>query len=180
VVVLTAVPSTGCQFNKWSGDIDDNEANSSTISVVMDRARTITADFTGCELPYIITVAADTYLSGSTTINASFGIVTCSATQTSTGTTVNVTAVAAEGYHFDRWSGAVNGSQKIMSFVAGSSEAITAEFSEASSSPWLWVIIGIIVFLLIGLLIYRFKSGRAKKMEALQGLDSHTEGLHIL
>jgi hypothetical protein len=166
---LTAVPSTGCQFNKWSGDIDANAADNASISVVMDKARTITADFTGCEGPYDITVAASTYSSGSTTINASFGIVTCNATYTSTGTVVTIIATAAEGYRFDRWTGAVNGSQGVMSFIANSSEAITAEFSkssESSQSLWIWIVIGIAAFLLIGLLIYRFKLGRTKKPEA--------------
>jgi len=162
---LTAVPSTGCQFEKWSGDIDANAADNASISVVMDRARTITADFTGCEGPYDITVAASTYLHGSTTINASFGIVTCSATGTSAGTVVNVTAVAAEGYRFDGWKGGITGSQGNMSFVATSTEAIIAEFSESSQPWWIWVVVGLAVLLTVGLLIYRAKFGRAKKVE---------------
>jgi hypothetical protein len=166
VVVLTAVPSTGYQFETWSGDIDANAAGNASISVVMDRARTITAYFTGDEGPYTISIAASTYLSGSTTINTSFGIITCSATQTSAGTVVNITAVAAEGYRFNGWKGGINGSQRNMSFVANSSEAITAEFSKSSQSFWIWVVVGIAAFLLIGLLFYRFKSRRTKKPEA--------------
>jgi len=162
---LTAVPSTGCQFEKWSGDIDANAADNASISVVMDRARTITADFTGCEGPYDITVAASTYLHGSTTINASFGIVTCSATGTSAGTVVNVTAVAAEGYRFDGWKGGFTGSQGNMSFVAISTEAITAEFSKSSQPWWIWVVVGIATLLIVGPLIYRATFGRAKKVE---------------
>jgi len=162
---LTAVPSTGCQFEKWSGDIDANAADNASISVVMDRARTITADFTGCEGPYDITVAASTYLSGSTTINASFGIVTCSATGTSAGTVVNVTAVAAKGYRFDGWKGGITGSQGNMSFVANSTEAITAEFSESSQPWWIWVVVGIAMLLMVGPLIYSATFGRAKKVE---------------
>jgi hypothetical protein len=45
VVVLTAVPSTGYQFEKWSGDIDANTADNISISIMMDRARLINADF---------------------------------------------------------------------------------------------------------------------------------------
>jgi ABC-type uncharacterized transport system permease subunit len=131
----------------------------------MDSACTITAYFTGVEGPYNISVAASTYSSGSTTINISFGIFTCSATQTSAGTVVNISAVAAEGYRFDRWTGAVNGSQKTMSFVAGSSEAITAEFSKSSQPLWIWVVVGIVALLMVGLLIYKATFGRAKKAE---------------
>jgi hypothetical protein len=179
VVVLTAVPSTGYQFETWSGDIDVNAAGNASISVVMDSARTITAYFTGVEGPYNISVAASTYSSGSTTINTSFGIVTCSAAYTSTGTVVNITAVAAEGYRFDGWKGGINGSQGNMSFVANSSEAITAEFSKVSPFPWLWAIIGIAAVLLVlaGILVYRFKSGRAKKPEALQPQPDAEQGI---
>jgi hypothetical protein len=165
VVTLTAVPSNGCRFEKWSGDIDANDAGNSTISVVMDRDRTVIADFSGYVGPYDITVNASTYLSGSTTINASFGILTCSATRTSTGTMVNISAVAAEGYRFDGWKGGITGSQANVSFVANSSEPITAEFSVSapSSFPWGWVAGGIAALLLVAILFARFISGRAKK-----------------
>jgi len=168
VVVLTAVPSAGYQFETWSGDVDANAAGNASISVVMDRARTITAYFTGVEGPYNISVAASTYSSGSTTINTSFGIFTCNATQTSAGIVVNITAVAAEGYRFDGWKGGINGSQGTMSFVANSSEAseaITAEFSKSSQPLWIWVVVGIAALLMIGLLIYKATFGRAKKAE---------------
>jgi hypothetical protein len=125
----------------------------------------MTAYFTGVEGPYNISVAASTYSSGSTTINTSFGIVTCSAAYTSAGTVVNITAVAAEGYRFDGWKGGITGSQGNMSFVANSSEAITAEFSKSSQSLWIWVVLGIAALLVVGLLIYRATFGRAKKVE---------------
>ena len=168
---MTAVPSTGYQFETWSGDIDANAAGNASISVVMDRARTITAYFTGDEGPYNITVPASTYSSGSTTINTSFGIITCSATQTSAGIVVNITAVAAEGYRFDGCKGSINGSQSSMSFVANSSEAsenITAEFSKSSQPLWIWVVVGVAALLMVGLLIYKATFGRAKKVDGHQ------------
>ncbi len=168
MVVLTAVPSAGYQFETWSGDIDANAAGNASISIVMDGARTITAYFTGSEGPYNISVAASTYSSGSTTINTSFGIVTCSAAYTSTGTVVNITAIAAEGYRFDGWKGGITGSQGSMSFVANSSESITAEFSKSSQSLWIWVVVGIAALLMVGLLIYKATFGRAKKADGHQ------------
>ena len=171
---MTAVPYTGYQFDKWSGDIDANTADNISISIVMDRARTITADFVAPGGLHTITVSASPPLGGSVTVETPFESFTTSVNQTSvfiqyaSGTTVNITAVAAEGYHFAGWKGGVTDSQANMSFVVDSSETITAEFSKPSSLLWCWVVAGIIVFLLIGLLFYRFKSGRAKKPEALQ------------
>jgi hypothetical protein len=45
VVTLTAVPSKGYQFDKWSGDIGNNSAGNATIHVVMDMSRSITGEF---------------------------------------------------------------------------------------------------------------------------------------
>lgn len=167
-MTLTAVPSEGCEFEEWSGDIGDNETNSSSITVVMNTDRFIVADFKGCAGSLEITVDYNTYYTGSKTINASFGSVTTSATGTATGTMVNVTATAAESYRFDGWSGAVNGSELTTSFVAGSSEPITARFSKVTTSPWTWVIIGIAAVLFAGLFMYRMKLGRDKKPEEAQ------------
>jgi hypothetical protein len=174
VVVLTAVPYTGYQFDKWSGDIDANAADNISISIVMDRARAITADFVAPGGLHTITVSVNSALGGSVVIRTPFEAHTTSANQTSVsvqgadGTTVNIQAVAAEGYRFDGWKGGITGSQWNMSFVVDSSKAITAEFSKPSSLLWFWVVIGIVWFLLIGLLIYRFKSGKNKKPKDLQ------------
>jgi hypothetical protein len=86
---------------------------------------------------------------------------------------VNVTAVAAKGYRFDGWKGGITGSQGNMSFVATSTEAIIAEFSKSSQSWRIWVVVGLAVLLTVGLLIfglliYRAKFGRAKKVEDYQ------------
>jgi hypothetical protein len=137
----------------------------------MDRARTIIADFTGCDGPYDITVAAGTCLSDPTRINVSFGSFTCRAYPTSTGTMVEITAVAAEGYRFDGWKGSITGSQGNMSFVSNSSETITAEFSKFSASSqslWIWVVVGIAALLIAGLLIYKTTVGKKKKAEDRQ------------
>jgi hypothetical protein len=167
---VTAVPSEGCSFEKWSGDIGDNEAGNISINVVMDTDRTITADFTGCPGPHNITISYSTYSSGGDTINASFGSLTWSADRTTSGTTVNVTAVAAKGYRFDGWQGAINGSQETISFVADSSEPVTARFSKISQSPWPWAIVGFAFVLLIGVLIYKFIPVKKKGRK-----DTHTD-----
>jgi len=162
---LTAIPSEGCEFEQWSGDIGDNPANSSSIDVVMNTDRFIVAGFKGCAGPLEITIDYNIYSGKPSIINASFGSITTSATGTSAGITVNVTATAAEGYRFDGWSGVINGSETTKSFLASSSEPITASFSKASSSIWTWGMIVVILVLLAGALYYMIKSGRKKRIE---------------
>jgi uncharacterized repeat protein (TIGR02543 family) len=134
----------------------------------MNSDRFIVAGFTGCAGPLEITVNYSTYSKSSTTINASFGSITTSATGTATGTTINVTATAAEGYRFDGWTGAVNGSETTMSFITGSSEPITASFSKAAPAPWAWMITGIAAILFAGLFMYIMKSKKAGEPEEAQ------------
>jgi len=172
-VTLTAVPSEGCSFQKWSGDIGDNEAGNISITITMDMDHTITADFTGCPGPHNITLSYRTYSSGGDTINASFGSVTWSTDRTTSSTTVNVTASAASGYRFDGWEGAINGSQTTMSFVAHPSDPITARFSKISQPPWPWAVVGCALALFIGVLIYRFISAK-KKGQKYAGNDAPT------
>ena len=131
----------------------------------MDKNRTVVAYFTGDNLPYEITLDAITYSRGTTTINASFGSVTCVADGLATSATVNVTATAAKGYRFDRWSGAFTGNESTISFIKTSSSPLTAHFSEAPASPWYWVVIGIAAVVLIVVLVYKFKLKKAKGTE---------------
>jgi hypothetical protein len=169
---LIAVPAVGYQFDKWSGDIDNNTANNSTIVVTMDKVRDITADFTAPGGLYTITVNTNSFQGGSATIKTSFGTYVTSANQTSisiqcvAGTVVNITAAAARNHSFIGWKGGVTGSQGNMSFVVNSSKSITAEFSlpsSPSSFPWSWVAGGIAALLLVAILVVRFISGRAEK-----------------
>ena len=167
---MTAVPSEGYQFDKWSGDIGDNAANNATIYIMMDRSRDITADFVAPGGLYTITVNASPSLDGIATITTSFGSFNTSANQSSvsmqyaSGTTVNLSATAAAGYRFDGWKGGVTSSQGNIAFVVNSSKTITAEFSLPSSFPWWgWAVSGVAAFLLVVLLIVKFMSGRAKK-----------------
>ena len=169
VVTLTAVPSEGYQFYRWSGDIDANAAGNATIHVVMDKARSITADFVAPGGLYTITVNASPSLGGTATITTSFGSFNTSGNESSvsiqypSGTEVNLSATAAAGYSFDGWKGGVTGSQGNVSFVVDSSKTITAEFSAPSSFQWGWVVGGVAALLLVVLLIVKFMSGRVKK-----------------
>ena len=165
VVTLIAVPSKGYQFDKWSDDIGANPEGNGTIHVVMDKARSITADFV---VAYTITVNASPSLGGAATFTTSSGSFNTSGNESSvsvqyaSGTAVNISATAAAGYKFDGWKGDVTGSQGNMSFVVNSSKTITAEFSAASSLWWVWPVVGILLLVIV-LLNVRFMSRRTKK-----------------
>jgi hypothetical protein len=169
VVTLTAVPSEGYQFYKWSGDIGANAADNATIHVVMDMAHSITAYFVAPGDLYTITVKARPSLGGTATITTSFGSFNISGNESSvsiqypSGTAVHLSATAAAGYSFHGWNGGVTGSQGNVSFVVNSSKTITAEFSAPSSFQWGWAVGGVAALLLVVLLIVKFMSGRAKK-----------------
>ena len=63
------------------------------------------------------------------------------------GETVNLTAIASEGYEFDHWSGNLSGSENPITLTMDSDKEITAEFTEATSStfPWWWIVLGVVV-----------------------------------
>ncbi|MBO4752575.1 MAG: InlB B-repeat-containing protein [Bacteroidales bacterium] len=88
-VTISATPTTGHHFTQWN---DGNTDNPRTVTVTGNI--TYTAFF--ATESYSVTVAPDDATHGSTTPNG-----------TSTyayGTTINLTATAAEGYHFLRWN----------------------------------------------------------------------------
>lgn len=169
VVTLTAVPSEGYQFYRWSGDLGDNAADNATIHVVMDTAHSITAYFVAPRDLYTITVNARPSLGGTATITTLFGSFNTSGNKSSvsiqypSGTAVNLSATAAAGHSFYGWKGGVTGSQGNVSFVVNSSRTITAEFSAPSSFRWGWVVGGVAALLVLVLVIVKVRSGRAKK-----------------
>ena len=88
-VTISATAATGHHFTQWN---DGNTDNPRTVTVTGDI--TYTAYFAAES--YSVTVAPDDATHGSTTPNG---------TSTYTyGTTIDLTATAAEGYHFLRWN----------------------------------------------------------------------------
>ena len=67
------------------------------------------------------------------------------------GSEVTVTAVPGNGYAFSHWSGAVSGSENSVKVIMDSDKELTANFTEATSFVWLWVVSGVIA---VGLLAY--------------------------
>ena len=85
--VLTATPSEGCHFVRWS---DGNADNPRSLTVTSDTS--LTAEFD-----------IDTYVVTATTNGLLYGTTTGSGTYTY-GETVNLSATANDGYKFDHWS----------------------------------------------------------------------------
>src|SRR5207245_11674724 len=90
-VTLTAAPATGWHLVGWSGDAT---GSANPLSVTMDRPKNITATFA------INTYALNVTVSGSGTVTKN-----PDQAQYDHGTIVQLTAVAATGWHFTGCSG---------------------------------------------------------------------------
>ncbi len=140
-VSLKAIASSGYNFTNWSGTLFTSE-NPTTMT--MDSDKEVMANFT--QITYTLTVEPS---GGSTVIldpsQPAEGYVA--------GMEVTLTAVADEGYEFDRWSGDLSGSENPTTITMDSAKEVTAIFTEVDSSsfPWWWIVVGIVV---IGLLLY--------------------------
>jgi hypothetical protein len=113
-VQLTANAATGWHFDHWSGDLS---GSTNPATLVMDGNKTVTAWFVQDQYTLTVningqgTVALDppggTYLSG---------------------TSVQLTANAATGWHFDHWSGDLSGSTNPATLVMDGNKTVTAWF----------------------------------------------------
>jgi uncharacterized repeat protein (TIGR02543 family) len=113
-VSLQAVAAEGYEFAGWSGAVS---GSANPVEIVMDSNKSVTAAFT-----------VKTYTLTTSATNGSVVRSPESATYTH-GSTVSVQAVAAEGYHFTGWSGAVSGSSNPVSLVMDASKFVTAAFA---------------------------------------------------
>ncbi|MFP4185145.1 MAG: InlB B-repeat-containing protein [Thermoplasmata archaeon] len=124
VVALEAVADEGYNFNKWIGDnetIDDTTDNTTTITMKDDY--TITAEF-----------AINTYtLDVSSTEGGNVPQPGEDTFEYDHGTTVDLEAVANEGYHFVEWTGdqetIADSQANITTITMESDYTITAEFA---------------------------------------------------
>ena len=114
VVQLTAVPDAGWHFVEWTGALtgSTNPAN-----ITMDAAKTVTAVFSNTW-----TLATNTTGSGSVTLDPAGGTY-------ADGTSVQLTAVPATGWHFVGWTGDLTGSANPSSLAMDSDQTVTATFA---------------------------------------------------
>jgi len=113
-VTLTATPDTGYSFSSWSGDAS---GTSPSTTVLMDRNKSVTANFT-----------ANTY---TLAVGGTNGSVTRTPDKTSYthGETVTLTATPNTGYSFASWSGDASGTNPSATVTMDSNKSATANFT---------------------------------------------------
>ncbi len=120
VVILTATPTTGYHFTGWSGAVT---STLNPIEVTMDAAKTLTATFDLIPT-YTVTVVADPTDSGTVSKSPDQVIY-------ANGTSVALTAVAADGFTFRGWTDGTTTISAATSFqhtVADADKTFTAKF----------------------------------------------------
>ncbi|MFC1946502.1 InlB B-repeat-containing protein [Chloroflexota bacterium] len=118
IVNISATPNTGCQFDGWTGDV--NNTNAASTSVTMDQDKSIVAKFS-CSMNSL-TMAVQ----GEGTVTPSTGTHSYNK-----DTSVEITATPDDGYQFDGWTGNVESANNAKTTVKmDSDKTIIANFSE--------------------------------------------------
>jgi hypothetical protein len=113
VVTLTATANAGWQFNGWSGSIS---GSTNPTNVLMDTDKTITGNFS--QIPsYTLTVN----VSGGGAVSPSGGTYL-------SGTSVQLTATASNGWMFHHWNGDVTGTANPSSVTMNANKSVNAVF----------------------------------------------------
>jgi NOL1/NOP2/fmu family ribosome biogenesis protein len=112
-VNLSAQPSPGWEFLSWTGDASGTSSN---ISVVMDRSKSVTAQFGRNAFTLTVTTLGSGTVSGNTQSNYLHG------------TTVNLSAEPAPGWYFQSWSGDASGTLRNVSVVVDRDKSVVAHF----------------------------------------------------
>lgn len=126
-VDISAASDAGWEFDSWSGDVTNPSSSSTTVT--MDTDKTVIVNFT--EIPpliYMLTVTCKPSGGGSVTLSP-----TAESNQYETGASVELTAISAEGYAFDSWSGDLNDSTNPVNITMNSNGSVTANFVLSAS-----------------------------------------------
>ncbi|MCK4923187.1 MAG: heparinase II/III family protein, partial [Bacteroidales bacterium] len=115
-VQLTVTSDSAYQFDAWSGDASGID---STLTIIMDTVKNITAIFSLIPNYYTLNVSVE---NGSVVLFPD-------QTEYSEGTEVSLTATSEEGYQFDGWTGDVIDSINPLTIKMDSDKTITANFS---------------------------------------------------
>ncbi|WP_421762653.1 polysaccharide lyase family 7 protein [Ekhidna sp.] len=118
VVSLTATPSSGYQFDGWSGDLSGRQ---NPVSITMDSDKSVEASF----IP-IYTLTTSVVGDGSITLSPSGGTY-------EEGTVVTLTAVPDSGNQLESWSGDASGTEDQITVTMNSNKSVTATFGVALS-----------------------------------------------
>ncbi|MBN2077030.1 MAG: InlB B-repeat-containing protein [Dehalococcoidales bacterium] len=118
IVNISATPDTGCQFDGWTGGVNNENADST--SITMNQDKSIIANFS-CSA-HTLTIE----IQGEGTVTPSPG-----ANSYNKDTSVEITAIPDDGYKFDGWTGDVENISKAKTSVKmDSDKTIIANFLE--------------------------------------------------
>jgi len=119
-VTLTAIPATAYRFDHWGGDAS---GASTTLNVVMNGNKTVTAYFTRL---YNLSTSSNPTDGGS--VSPTRGTY-------DTGTVVTLTATAALGYTFKNWNGTDSNGVNPTTVTMSSDKSATVYFTKLTAHP---------------------------------------------
>ena len=112
-VMLTATPSAGYRFDRWSGDAT---GNATSVSITMNTDKNVTANF---KKVYTLTTSVNPIASGN---------VTPSSGSYDDGAILLLAAQANTGYRFDHWEGDASGNVTSANVTMNSNKSVIAFF----------------------------------------------------
>jgi uncharacterized repeat protein (TIGR02543 family) len=130
VVTLIATPDTGATFTGWGGAC----FGTSSCTVTMNTAKTVTATFSGGTAPsfaVVVTVTGRGTVKGGA-ISCGNGLTACS-TSLAPGTTLTLSVAPAAGATFKGWGGACSGTNKTCTLTVNAATSVTATFTGATT-----------------------------------------------
>jgi len=148
-VSLTANPAAAYVFSHWEGDL---EGSANPYDLLITENTSVTAVF----YPTVQVICNPS--NGGTVTTEPPG----SSNSYEPGSQVALSAVAAQGYVFNGWSGDASGSDNPLTITVDGPKNLTANFLALTSFPWRWTIIGIAAFLLAILLAFYVRSEMSK------------------
>jgi uncharacterized repeat protein (TIGR02543 family) len=127
---LEAIAAAGWEFSAWSGDLT---GTTNPDDIVLDGNKTVTATFTEEEIPPIqYTLTVNVVGDGSVEVD---GAAYTSPVTVDEGTTLSLEAIAAAGWEFSAWSGALTGTTNPDDIVMDGNKSVTATFTEEEVPP---------------------------------------------
>jgi autotransporter family porin len=148
-VSLTANAATGYVFSHWEGSL---EGSANPYELLISENQSVTAVF----YPTVQVISGP---SNGGTVNLEPAEPSNGYTP---GTQVTISAVPAEGYVFNGWTGDASGLENPLTITVDGPKSLTANFLAQTSFPWRWTIIGIVGFLMVVLLAYFVRSELSK------------------
>ena len=126
IVKLTAEPEGEWLFIGWSGDIGDIDPTENPIQLTIIGSKTVTATFEKKKYPLTINIEGEGEVLEEI-VNSG------RSTDYSSGTTVKLTAIPAEGWSvFKKWSGSVNSTETSIEINISEPTTINAVFEESN------------------------------------------------